>query len=178
MDSICETVLQGKIERMRHATESVRFIVIHCSATRCNRPYTAQQLEHDHRSRGFRTTGYHFYIRTDGTTTHPRLLGEVGAHVKGLNHCSIGICYEGGLDRNGKAKDTRTDAQKRAMRELVADICKRYEIVDVLGHRDTSPDKDGNGIVERWEWLKECPCFEVKDEFVNFLRPVIVKPER
>ena len=50
--------------------------------------------------------------------------------------------------------------------------------MDVLGHRDTSPDKDGNGIVERWEWLKECPCFEVKDEFVNFLRPVIVKPER
>ena len=79
MVPICETVLQGEIELMRHATDSVRFIVVHCSATRCNRPYTAEQLERDHRSRGFRTTGYHFYIRTDGTTTHPRLLGEVGA---------------------------------------------------------------------------------------------------
>lgn len=108
MAAYSETALRGEVEYMRHATESVRFIVIHCSATRCDRPYTAEQLERDHLCRGFRTTGYHFYIRTDGTTTHPRLLGEVGAHVKGLNHCSIGICYEGGLDPDGHPADTRT----------------------------------------------------------------------
>ena len=56
-----------------------------------------------------------FYIRTDGTTTHPRLLGEVGAHVKGLNHCSIGICYEGGLDPDGHPADTRTPRQRERL---------------------------------------------------------------
>lgn len=123
---ICETVLQGEIELMRHATDSVRFIVVHCSATRCNRPYTAEQLERGHRSRGFRTTGYHFYIRTDGTTTHPRLLGEVGAHVKGLNHCSIGICYEGGLDPDGHPVDTRTPRQRERLEELLTILRQLY----------------------------------------------------
>ena len=156
----------------------IDLIVIHCSATRENTDYSPEQLESDHKARGFLRAGYNFYIRKSGEVVNLRPLEQIPAHARGHNKHSIGICYEGGLDRNGKAKDTRTDAQKRAMRELVADICKRYEIVDVLGHRDTSPDKDGNGIVERWEWLKECPCFEVKDEFVNFLRPVIVKPER
>ena len=151
------------------------YIVIHCSATREDREFTENQVNESHVARGFGKWGYHYYIRKEGRVVKMRAENEIGAHD---NRCSIGICYECGLDRNGKAKDTRTNAQKKAMRELVADICKRYEIVDVLGHRDTSPDKDGNGIVERWEWLKECPCFEVKDEFVNFLRPVIVKPER
>ena len=164
----------------------IKLIVIHCSATREDREFTENQVNESHVARGFGKWGYHYYIRKDGRVVKMRAENEIGAHDNCLvpgekisyNRCSIGICYEGGLDRNGKAKDTRTNAQKKAMRELVADICKRYEIVDVLGHRDTSPDKDGNGIVERWEWLKECPCFEVKDEFVNFLRPVIVKPER
>ena len=92
------------------------------------------------------------------------------------NRCSLGICYEGGLDKNGKAKDTRTEAQKKAMAALVQDICKRYQIFDVLGHRDTSPDKNGNGVVERCEWLKECPCFDVKSEFKSWLPAIIVKP--
>ena len=113
-----------------------------------------------------------------------RAENEVGAHdnfiVPGTNtsynRCSIGICYEGGLDKNGKAKDTRTEAQKVAMIALVQDICKRYQILDVLGHRDTSPDRNENGIVEKCEWLKECPCFDVKSEFKSWLPTIIVKP--
>ena len=155
---------------------TIDHIVIHCSATREDRSLTVAELEENHRCRGFRGIGYHYYIRKDGTVINTRALELVGAHAKGHNSHSIGICYEGGLDSHGLAKDTRTDAQKKAMRELVQDICHRHDIIDILGHRDTSPDKNGNGIVEKCEWMKECPCFDVKSEFTSFLPPVIVRP--
>lgn len=52
---------------MMDSTDSVRYIILHCSATRCNSDYTVEQLLRDHRARGFRTIGYHFYVRRDGT---------------------------------------------------------------------------------------------------------------
>lgn len=160
------------------------YIVIHCSATKENADYTERQLNADHVARGFGKWGYHYYIRKDGRVVPMRAENEIGAHdnfpVPGekfsYNRCSIGICYEGGLDANGKPKDTRTQAQKRSMAKLVQAICHRYEILDVLGHRDTSPDKNGNGIVEKFEWMKECPCFDVKSEFKAWLPTIIVKP--
>ena len=76
----------------------------------------------------------------------------------------------------GKAADTRTPAQKEALRNLVATLCEQYNIIEILGHRDTSPDLNDNGIVEPSEWIKMCPCFEVRDEFANFMRPVIIRP--
>ena len=154
MVPICETVLQGEIGLMCHAIDSVRLIVVQCSATRCNRPYTAEQLERDHRSRGFRTTGYHFYIRTDGTTTHPRLLGEVGAHVKGLNHCSIGICYEGGLDPDGHPADTRTPRQRERLEELLTILRQLYPQALITGHNHLTPHAP-----------KACPCFDAEWEY-------------
>ena len=155
---------------------TINLIVIHCSATREDKSFTEYDLDVCHRRRGFNGTGYHFYIRKNGDIKSTRPIERIGAHSRGFNKESIGICYEGGLDKNGKAKDTRTDAQKKAMRELVQDICHRHDIIDILGHRDTSPDKNGNGIVEKCEWMKECPCFDVKSEFTSFLPPVIVRP--
>ena len=160
------------------------YIVIHCSATREDKHFTQKQINEAHLARGFGKWGYHYYIRKDGRVVPMRAENETGAHDNCLvlgekfsyNRCSIGICYEGGLDKNGKAKDTRTEAQKASMKMLVQDICKRYQIMDVLGHRDTSPDKNGNGVVEKCEWLKECPCFDVKSEFFAWLPAVIVKP--
>ena len=160
------------------------YIIIHCSATRGDKDFTEKQINDSHVARGFGKWGYHYYIRKDGRVIPMRAENEIGAHdnfiVPGMkisyNRCSIGICYEGGLDKNGKAKDTRTDAQKKTMRELVQDICHRHDIIDILGHRDTSPDKNGNGIVEKCEWMKECPCFDVKSEFTSSLPPVIVRP--
>ena len=75
------------------SAESVRYLILHCSATRADRDYTAEQLVKDHRRRGFRTGGYHFYVRRDGTLTQFRGLLEVGAHCRPYNRCSIGICY-------------------------------------------------------------------------------------
>lgn len=161
-----------------------KYIIIHCSATREDMDFTEKQINESHVARGFGKWGYHYYIRKDGRVVLMRAENEIGAHDNCLvpgekisyNRCSIGICYEGGLDKNGKAKDTRTEAQKTAMVTLVQDICKRHQILDVLGHRDTSPDKDGNGVVDRYEWLKECPCFNVKEDFGAWLPTVIIKP--
>ncbi len=160
------------------------YIVIHCSATREDRDFTEKQVSESHVARGFGKWGYHYYIRKDGRVVPMRAENETGAHdnfiVPGekvsYNRRSIGVCYEGGLDKNGKAKDTRTQAQKEAMEKLVREICSRYEIWDVLGHRDTSPDKDGDGVVERNEWMKLCPCFDVKKEYATWLSAVIVRP--
>lgn len=86
---------------------------------------------------------------------------EIGAHCKGRNAHSIGICYIGGLDRQGCPADTRTDAQIRAMGELVVRLCSVYPVGEVIGHRDTSPDCNGNGVIEPREYIKACPCFDV-----------------
>ena len=80
------------------------------------------------------------------------------------------------MDANGKPTDTRTIAQKAALRELVAKLCKEYGIIEVLGHRDTSPDLDGSGEVEPKEYIKARPGFDVRSEFPNFLRNTVVRP--
>lgn len=81
--------------------QEVKYIIIHCSATRENRDFTVEDLLRCHRQRKFRTIGYHFYIRRSGIITQHRKLKEVGAHCRPWNRCSIGICYEGGLDAEG-----------------------------------------------------------------------------
>ena len=131
-------------------SNSVRFLVLHCSATRCNQSYTVEQMKKDHKSRGFMTIGYHFYIRRDGTMTQHRRLLEVGAHARPYNRCSIGICYEGGLDENGHPADTRTPAQKDSLKTLLKSLILSYPDARILGHRDLPYVR------------KECPCFDVK----------------
>lgn len=81
------------------------------------------------------------------------------------NAHSVGICYEGGLDARGNPKDTRTPEQRSAMHLLVAQLLKRFKNnVCICGHRDLSPDLNGDGVIEPEEWVKECPCFEVRKE--------------
>lgn len=97
----------------------INYIVVHCSATREGHALTPEALETEHRRRGFRTTGYHYYIRRDGTVLGTRSLELPGAHCRGHNKYSIGICYEGGLDARGNPKDTRTPEQRSALHLLV-----------------------------------------------------------
>ena len=158
-------------------------IIIHCSATRAGQDFRAKDIDHIHKQRGFAQIGYNFIIDLDGTVENGRPLSIDGAHcnTKGFsgvsyNKHSIGICYIGGLDANGHPADTRTEAQKNALRDLVAKLCKEYDIIELLGHRDTSPDLNGNGEVEPAEYIKACPCFDVRSEFSNFLRNTILKP--
>ena len=144
-------------------------VIIHCSATPEGRDYTVADIDRWHRERGFDGIGYHYVVYRDGSIHEGRDVAKMGAHCKGQNANSIGICYIGGLDAGGKAKDTRTEAQKRALRVLVAKLVKEYPIKEILGHRDTSPDTDGDGIVEPHEWTKMCPCFDAKEEYKDLL---------
>jgi N-acetyl-anhydromuramyl-L-alanine amidase AmpD len=147
-------------------------IVIHCSATRAGQDVHASDIDKWHKERGFKCIGYNYVIDLDGTVEIGRPLTMDGAHCntaglsgRSYNKHSIGICYVGGLDENGDAADTRTDAQKIALANLIAKLEMEYNIVDVLGHRDASPDKNGDGVISKNEWIKMCPCFDVKSEF-------------
>lgn len=140
---------------------SVTVIVVHCTATREDVDFTQKELLRCHRSRGMTCIGYHFYIRKDGYIWSTRPLEQVGAHARGHNQESIGIAYEGGLDERGLPADTRTQKQKFSMRALIRTLKKDFPITRVCGHRDLSPDANGNGVVEPSEWLKQCPCFDV-----------------
>lgn len=117
-----------------------------------------------HKQRGFNGCGYHYYVRRDGEICTMRPVDRVGAHCKGHNADSIGICYEGGLDVNGNPADTRTDRQRFSLRALVRVLKKDFKIKTVVGHRDLSPDLNGDGVIEPHEWIKQCPCFDVSKE--------------
>lgn len=150
---------------MARKSRNINLIVVHCSATPENLDYTPDMLLRDHLGRGFNSYGYHFYIRKSGQRVALRPLELAGAHVTGFNRESIGICYEGGCDASGKAKDTRTQQQKDAIVALLRELVIIYPDAEICGHRDLSPDKDGDGVVEPHEWIKMCPCFDAKKEY-------------
>ena len=143
-------------------------IVIHCSATKETDNYTVEDLERDHLRRGFSGIGYHVYIRRDGSSHLCRPLNKKGAHVKGFNAFSWGVCYEGGLDESGKAKDTRTEHQKQAILRALLFMKGVSPSARIEGHRDCSPDLNGDGIISPGERIKECPCFDAKIEYKDF----------
>lgn len=143
----------------------IKEIVVHCTATPENRDVTVADVRRWHKERGFKDIGYHYLIKLDGTVCAGRPESQIGAHCKGHNAQSIGVAYVGGLDRTGKAKDTRTPMQKMALCSLLKTLLNKYPGARVLGHRDTSPDLDNSGIVEPDEWVKDCPCFDALEEY-------------
>jgi N-acetyl-anhydromuramyl-L-alanine amidase AmpD len=152
--------------------QNIDAIVIHCTATRAGQDVHASDIDKWHKERGFSCIGYNYVVRLDGTIEQGRPLTMDGAHCntsgtsgKTYNKHSIGIVYVGGLDRDGNPADTRTVAQKAALVDLVYRLINEYPIVEVIGHRDASPDKNGNGKIERNEWRKQCPCCDVRAEF-------------
>lgn len=127
----------------------IKEIIIHCSATPEGRNWTIKDIEHDHKAKGYKKVGYHYVVCLDGTIEKGRDENEIGAHCKGHNAHSIGICYIGGLDKKMRAKDTRTAAQKTALVKLVRSLKTRYSGVVVRGHNDYAN--------------RACPCFDVKE---------------
>lgn len=143
----------------------IKYIVLHCSATKEGVPFGIEDIGRWHRQRGFRKVGYHYVILLDGTIRKGRDIAQVGAHVQGSNANSIGICYIGGLDADGKPKDTRTEEQKASLFFLLQQLREQFPDAMICGHRDFSPDLNGDGIIEPWEWMKACPCFDAIDEY-------------
>ena len=139
--------------------DSVSYIIIHCTATRETQDYTPEQLKHDHLARGFIDVGYHFYIRKDGTVTQHRRLNEVGSHCRPFNRCSIGVCYEGGLDANGKPKDTRTLKQRATLVGLLLDLHRKFPKAVIRGHNEMP------GAVP-----KACPVYKPSKEYAYMMK--------
>tara|TARA_R110000796_G_scaffold137669_1_gene253786 strand:+ start:1729 stop:2133 length:405 start_codon:yes stop_codon:yes gene_type:complete len=127
-------------------------IIIHCSATPEGRDVSPEEIKRWHvEERGWSDVGYHFIITIDGVVHSGRPLEIQGAHTKGHNSESIGVCYVGGMDKEMKyAKDTRTEEQKESLVNL---ICELKDIYDckVYGHNNFSN--------------KECPSFDAKNEY-------------
>ncbi len=152
----------------RQGADSIRYLILHCSATRCTQDYSVEQLLRDHKARGFRTIGYHFYIRRDGTVTQHRRLLEAGAHCRPYNRCSVGICYEGGLDAQGRPADTRTPEQTRRLVRLLQTLLTLFPAARIYGHRDLP------GTLP-----KACPCFDARAVFgyLESAAPPVSRPQ-
>lgn len=123
-------------------------IILHCTATPEGRHVTVDQVTAWHKARGFRTIGYHYLVYIDGTVHAGRPVEDIGAHCTGQNARSIGVCYVGGIDANSlRPKDTRTPAQRKALRQLVDNLRKHYPEATIHGHCEFA--------------AKACPCFDV-----------------
>lgn len=131
---------------------TITLIIVHCSANRAGSALRMADIDSYHRSLGWIGCGYHYVIPTDGAIEPGRPEEMVGAHCKNHNRHSIGVCYIGGLSKDGKPADTRTDAQRIALRNLLEQLHRRYPDALIVGHRDLDPQK-------------ECPCFDVVNEY-------------
>ena len=160
-----KTLLKLIPAKLKKSKRNITDIVIHCTATRSWQDFSADDLRRMHKAQGWADVGYHYVVRLDGTIEAGRDVDKIGAHVSGYNTNSIGVVYVGGLDNQGKAKDTRTENQKNALLLLMMDLRKLYPNARIRGHRDFSPDMNGNGTIEPNEWIKQCPCFDAAAEF-------------
>lgn len=137
-------------------------IVIHCTATPEGKDLHVKDIDRLHRARGLNGVGYHYVITLDGHVEPGRPLETVGAHVQGYNSSSVGIAFVGGLDAAGKAKDTRTEPQKAALKGLVSLLQAQYPLAKVVGHRDL-PKETVRGRADPFTVLRESPCFDVSE---------------
>lgn len=139
---------------------NVKEIIIHCSATKEGADFKASSLDSWHKQRGFNKIGYHYVIDLDGTLEVGRELFENGAHTIGHNDKAIGICYIGGLDKNGNPKDTRTIEQKETLNQVIYTLMGIYNLnlEQIHCHNEFAN--------------KACPCFQIADyrlEYLNWI---------
>ena len=143
----------GGSNTLKKSKRSINLIVVHCTATEEGKDYSVAEIRRWHLKRGFSDIGYHYLIGIDGKVHEGRNVNISGAHTAGYNAHSIGVCYVGGLDKNHKAKDTRTPAQKASLLRLLTDLKKIYPKATIHGHREYAN--------------KACPCFDAKNEYKN-----------
>lgn len=142
----------------RTATE---LLVVHCSATRPSQDIGVREITQWHLQRGFDTVGYHYVVRRDGSLEIGCPENAVGAHVRGHNSSSIGVCLVGGVDARNRPENNFTPAQFAALDQLLKQLQTRYPHARILGHRDLSPDVNGDGKITANEFIKACPSFDV-----------------
>ena len=127
-------------------------IILHCAATKEGHDIKTETIKSWHvKGNGWSDIGYHYVIELDGTVKKGRPIYRSGAHTKGHNTGSIGVCYIGGIDIEKKPKDTRTEAQRIAMDELINELLTEYPNATIHGHNEFS--------------AKACPSFDVQKEY-------------
>ncbi len=137
---------------------AINEIVVHCTATPEGRPVTVSTIRGWHKARGWSDIGYHYVVHLDGRVEAGRPVEIAGSHVAGRNARTIGVVYVGGTDIRGKPKDTRTAAQKQALRSLLLDLIRRFPgIGRVSGHHEFAN--------------KACPCFDARNEYRDLAAP-------
>jgi len=137
----------------------IKYIVCHTTAT--DQDATVEGIKRFWRNNlGWKNPGYHFLIEADGKIHNLHPIEGIANGVRGHNSHSIHISYIG-----GKYKDDRTEAQKEAITAVVRTMKAMYPEAEILGHRDLSPDEDGDGIIQPDEWTKTCPRFDAGEEF-------------
>jgi N-acetylmuramoyl-L-alanine amidase len=137
-------------------SRNIKFIVVHCADTPEGRNVSTDEIKRWHmEERGWSDIGYHYVIELDGKIAEGRSEEVAGAHARGYNTSSIGVCYVGGADKNGNPKDTRTAKQKESLEILLEGLLVNYPDAQIVGHRDLD---DG----------KACPSFDAKTEYEAF----------
>ena len=138
-------------------------IFVHCTAS--SQEWGVKEFWDEFKRKGWKNPGYHYVITTDGGIHQMLPVEMVSNGVKGYNDTAINVAYVGGINKKGKAVDNRTEEQKKSLITLITQLKKKYPDAEILGHRDISPDKNHNGVVDPWERIKECPCFDAKVEY-------------
>jgi N-acetylmuramoyl-L-alanine amidase len=139
---------------LKKSRRRINEIIVHCTATPEGRDYTVADIRQMHKAQGWVDIGYHYIIYRDGSIHEGRNVDMVGAHCQGHNAQSIGVCYVGGVARDGKTpKDTRTQAQKDALVHLLMELVCLYPDATIRGHRDFA--------------AKACPSFDATREYKN-----------
>ena len=137
------------------ATREIKKVIVHCADTPEGREVSTGEIRRWHtEERGWSDIGYHWVVELDGSVHEGRPESISGAHCRGHNKDSIGVCYVGGSDANGDPKDTRTEGQKSALASLLSEILDRHPEATIYGHRDFSE--------------KACPSFDAKTEYADF----------
>ena len=140
-------------------------IFVHCTASH-QQTTTEKSLRAEFKRKGWKHPGYHYVVKVDGGIMQLADETEVANGVSGYNKNSIHVAWIGGIDHeHPKGIDNRTDAQKMALFDLLAKLKMKYKSAIVMGHRDISPDLNHNGVVDPWERIKECPCFDAMREY-------------
>ena len=155
-------------------------IVVHCSASPPSMDIGADEIRHLHTAprsekiswgaytlhgKAFSDLGYHQVVRRSGLIELGRPMGNIGAHARGFNSESFAICMVGGVTEDGKAETNFTQAQWESVDVAVLHARKMHPDAWILGHRDLSPDLDGDGVIKSHEWTKQCPCFEAQERW-------------
>lgn len=120
-------------------------VIIHHADTPANMDIGVEEIRQWHLARGWRDIGYHYVLRRNGSLELGRPIETVGAHAKGHNHDSIGICLVG-----GKPEVNFTRYQWEWLNRLIEKLMQIHPSVIVIGHKDVAATKCPGFDVRAW----------------------------